>query len=61
MSAHVVAEDDKILKAASAKDIVLKIWHTKDGPPSEKPPPRVGLYDISISLKLKERVNERRD
>uniref|UniRef100_A0A6P8HCY5 Structural maintenance of chromosomes flexible hinge domain-containing protein 1-like isoform X2 n=1 Tax=Actinia tenebrosa TaxID=6105 RepID=A0A6P8HCY5_ACTTE len=40
VSAHVVAEDDSILKAASAKDVVLKIWHTKDGPPSEKPPPR---------------------
>lgn len=47
MSAHVVAEDDKILKAASAKDIVLKIWHTKDGPPSEKPPPRVGHFHIT--------------
>lgn len=29
------------MKAASAKDIVLKIWHTKDGPVSDKPPPRV--------------------
>ncbi|RMX48106.1 hypothetical protein pdam_00002687 [Pocillopora damicornis] len=40
VSAHVVGEDEAVMKAASAKDIVLKIWHTKDGPVSDKPPPR---------------------
>ncbi|KAK3699756.1 hypothetical protein QZH41_015606, partial [Actinostola sp. cb2023] len=40
VAAHVIAEDETILKSASAKDLVLKIWHTRDGPPSEKPPPR---------------------
>ena len=29
------------MKAASAKDIVLKIWHSKDGPVTDKPPARV--------------------
>ena len=32
VSAHVVGEDEAVMKAASAKDIVLKIWHSKDGP-----------------------------
>ena len=41
VSAHVVGEDDAVMKAASAKDIVLKIWHSKDGPVSDKPPARV--------------------
>ena len=41
VSAHVVGEDEAVMKAASAKDIVLKIWHSKDGPVSDKPPARV--------------------
>ena len=27
VSAHVDGEDEAVMKAASAKDIVLKIWH----------------------------------
>lgn len=41
VSVHVVGEDEAVMKAASAKDLVLKIWHSKDGPVSDKPPPRV--------------------
>ena len=41
VSAHVVGEDEAVMKAASAKDMVLKIWHSKDGPVSDKPPARV--------------------
>ena len=41
VSAHVVGEDEAVMKAASAKDLVLKIWHSKDGPVSDKPPARV--------------------
>ena len=44
VSAHVVGEDEAVMKAASAKDLVLKIWHTKDGPVSDKPPPRVRWF-----------------
>ncbi|EDO36680.1 predicted protein [Nematostella vectensis] len=40
VSAHVLAEDGCPMKSASNKDIVLKIWHTKDGPVSTKPPQR---------------------
>ena len=41
VSAHVVGEDEAVMKATSAKDLVLKIWHSKDGPVSDKPPARV--------------------
>ncbi|CAH3185743.1 unnamed protein product, partial [Porites lobata] len=41
VSAHVVGDDEAVMKAASAKDILLKIWHSKDGPVSDKPPARV--------------------
>ncbi|XP_044184398.1 structural maintenance of chromosomes flexible hinge domain-containing protein 1-like [Acropora millepora] len=40
LSAHVVGEDDAVMKPSSSRDIVLKIWHSKDGPVSDKPPAR---------------------
>ena len=43
LSAHVVGEDDAVLKPSSSRDIVLKIWHSKDGPVSDKPPARVAI------------------
>jgi len=45
VSAHVVGEDEAVMKAASAKDLVLKIWHSKDGPVSDKPPARVRTFE----------------
>ena len=43
LSAHVVGEDDAVMKPSSSRDIVLKIWHSKDGPVSDKPPARVAI------------------
>ena len=43
VSAHVVGEDDAVMKLSSSRDIVLKIWHSTDGPVSDKPPARVTL------------------
>ena len=43
VSASVLAEDETLMKSASSKDMVLKIWHTKDGPVSDKPPARVSV------------------
>ena len=43
LSAHVVGEDDAVMKPPSSRDIVLKIWHSKDGPVSDKPPARVAI------------------
>lgn len=40
VSAHVVGEDDAVMKLSSSRDIVLKIWHSTDGPVSDKPPAR---------------------
>ena len=47
VSAHVVGEDEAVMKAASAKDLVLKIWHSKDGPVSDKPPARVRTFETT--------------
>lgn len=47
LSAHVVGEDEAVMKAASAKDLVLKIWHSKDGPVSDKPPARVRTFETA--------------
>lgn len=46
-----MGEDDAVMKAASAKDIVLKIWHSKDGPVSDKPPARVRMCLKEFSIK----------
>ena len=43
LSAHVVGDDDAVMKPSSSRDIVLKIWHSKDGPVSDKPPARVAI------------------
>ena len=43
LSARVVGEDDAVMKPSSSRDIVLKIWHSKDGPVSDKPPARVAI------------------
>lgn len=43
LSAHVLGEDDAVMKPSSSRDIVLKIWHSKDGPVSDKPPARVAI------------------
>ena len=43
LSAHVVGEDDAVMKPSSSRDIVLKIWHSKDGPVLDKPPARVAI------------------
>ena len=43
LSAHVVGEDDAVMKPSSSRHIVLKIWHSKDGPVSDKPPARVAI------------------
>ena len=48
VSAHVVGEDEAVMKAASAKDLVLKIWHSKDGPVSDKPPARVRTFETTL-------------
>ena len=48
VSAHVVGEDEAVMKAASAKDLVLKIWHSKDGPVSDKPPARVTTFETIL-------------
>ena len=37
------------MKAASAKDIVLKIWHSKDGPVADKPPASFKLTLCAIN------------
>lgn len=55
VSAHVVGEDEAVMKAASAKDLVLKIWHSKDGPVSDKPPARATtLYPSKRKVSDKE-------
>ena len=38
------------MKAPSAEDIVLKIWHSKDGPVSDKPPARVCYNLVKYNL-----------
>ena len=50
LSAHVVAEDDAVMKPSSSRDIVLKIWHSKDGPVSDKPSAKVAISEISQYL-----------
>ena len=43
VSTHVVGEDETVMKGMSAKDLVLKIWHTKGGSVADKPPGWVGI------------------